>query len=111
MPLIVNSVTTPSSEQVKIASARIDGTGTPSIVSQDGTWIDSITDTGVGDWSLVLTAGTFSATAHCTVSPVGSGNCMRADPTTTTNVDIDNSVCTTGAAGDVEFNIICVGAK
>lgn len=114
MPAIANGVISSSSGRVKIASARINNSGTPAVAQQDGAWISSLTDNGTGDTTINVAASVFSAAPNCTCTTYNT-----ADPVTCT-IDSTTSISSTavrvqtytagGSVGDVAFSIICVGA-
>jgi len=105
-----NLMTSSASDGRKFVSALIDNPGTPVVTRQDGLWIDSITDTGLGDITLNLTAGVFSTAPDCRVAGIGS---------VVSNVQFHSDVSTsaarvlsfdsTEAAADADFYIECSG--
>jgi hypothetical protein len=115
-PLLVNSVVNPKSGVTQIVSARIANAGTPSVSSQDGTWISSITDTGVGDITINITAGTFSDTPRCFCTAIEAAATKRL-------CQIDDSTAPSstaqrlstyddgGTVRDTDLNIYCVGTR
>jgi hypothetical protein len=112
-PLLSNSVVSSSSGVVKVVSAFITNTGTPTVTRQDGSWIASLTDNGAGDTTINIAAGTFSTIPNCTCSVQHSVArfCTISDsttPSTTALRVLTTSV--TPTASDEEFHIICVGA-
>lgn len=113
MPLIVNSIVSPRLDVTKLTTAYIQyAAGTPSVNRQDGLWIDSVTDNGVGDATLNLTVGTFSFAPNCfaTAQSVTAGIMgLQADPTTSTVrvLGFDDA----GVASDITFFVMCVGPR
>jgi hypothetical protein len=113
-PQIVNSVTSESSGGVKIASAYITNSGTPTVSSQDGSFITSITDNGVGDFTLNYSSSTWSAAPRCFISPASGGGYWcngQSVPTTTTARFQCWNVSGGGTAADFAVQVMCVGAK
>ena len=100
---------------IKIVSARINNSGTPAVAQQDGTWISSLTDNGIGDTTINVAASVFSAAPNCTCTTYNT-----ADPVTCA-IDSTTSISSTavrvqtynagGSVGDGAFSIICVGAE
>lgn len=115
-PLLVNSVVSPSSGVVKVASAYITNSGTPTVSRQDGSWISSLTDNGIGDTTINISAGTFSATPNCfcmtSSSTAANAGCKHDDTTaaSSTALRIETTATTTAAQADMNFYVICVGA-
>lgn len=101
----------PNAMNVASALIAISG-GTPSVTSQDGAWISSLTDNGAGDTTLNLTAGFFSAAPRVTGAGISSATrnfMLEATPTTSA------ARCVTRAADgtktDSDFNVIAMGDK
>jgi hypothetical protein len=112
-PLLANSVVSPSSGIVKVASAFITNTGTPTVTRQDGTWISSLTDNGAGDTTINIAAGVFSSIPNCTCSVQHSvTRICTIDPTTTPSTTALRvlTASVTPTLSDEEFHVICVGA-
>lgn len=108
-----NPVTNTRSGGVHALSAMIDGTGTPSTVSgrEDGNWINTITDNGVGDYTLNFVSGTFSSAANCACSGIGNGvYCQINSLANSTSSSIRIETEAGGVNVDTSFSIICVGA-
>jgi len=111
---IANTVTSPVEAGTKIASAFVVVSGgTPSVSNQTGSWISSITDNGVGDFTLNLVANTFSVAPHCTCSArIGGRACaLGGAGTTVSTVPINVWTGGTGAPEDQSFHVICHGEK
>lgn len=68
-PTLIGSVTSNSTGAERIERARITNTGTPTVASQSSSWISSITDNGVGDMTINITSGTFSAVPTVIATP------------------------------------------
>ncbi len=112
-PLIVNSVVSPSTGPERIVRATITNSGTPTVATQSGSWISSLTDNGgSGDTTINITAGTFSAAPTCTCSVIiaGTGICMLDGTTApTTSLVRIQTTTTVPADSDMSFHIICMG--
>lgn len=112
MPLIVNSVASKYNGAMYFHGAAIAGAGTPSIVRQSGTWINSITDEGVGIWTLNFASGVFASDPYCTCSvQTGGGGyiCGISSPgSSSVKVYTTNS---SGTATDLLFDILCYGPR
>ena len=111
-PLIVNSVATTSAGSVNLVSASISNSGTPTISSQSGSWIDSLTDNGVGDTTINIALGVFAQAPVCVVTLVnvaGFGIINGAVTTSAINniLQRDDSELVI----DADFNIVCVGER
>lgn len=92
-------------------SAIITGTGTPAITTEYGTWIDSITDNGTGDYVLNFTSGAFKAIPICSANAYpGFGRILSfaSASTTSINVRVANDA---GTPEDVVFMIRCTGPR
>ena len=103
---------------MNIVSAYIDSTsGTPSITTEHGNWIDSITDNGVGNHTINVTSGIFSSAPICTctidhnvaVNNNGYG-CYFLGAFTTSSIHWETAAGA-GADADSKVNIICSGPK
>jgi len=106
-----NMVSTTKQTGVKINSASIIFSGgTPTIESQTGTWIDSITDNGTGNWTVNFTSGVWASTPRCFGSTVGtlSGRTIQTNTisTSTWNMSIRDSG---GNVQDEDADIFCIG--
>jgi hypothetical protein len=110
MPVILNNVSTSASSGVKIVSAAIQNTGTPTIESQDGTWISSLDDLGTGNVRINFTTGTFSAAPRCTGIAGSPRHVALTEIASLTHIEVIVNT-DAGAASDAYFEIICVGAK
>lgn len=94
------------------ATALVDGNGTPSVSSQDGSWIDSIDDNGTGDWDLNFVAGVFANQPRCFIIPETSNFCGQADVNGTTDVNILIKDCDSAAnPRDGVFQVLCISQK
>jgi hypothetical protein len=118
MPVILDTVVNPGNvRQTKIFGAMIEFTGgTPLLIQEQGSWIDSLTDVAVGRASVVFTAGTFTTDPICTCAAqdnaTGFKACMITDDAepSTSQISIENFVSSTGAAtDDGGMHLICIG--
>jgi hypothetical protein len=112
MPQIVNSVSSSSSGVVKLVSAYIANSGTPTITRQDGNWISSLTDSGTGYVTINVTSGIFSAAPNCSCSVVvgASQRLCGIYSISTSEIKIRTGTGN-GADTDNDFSVICVGAN
>jgi hypothetical protein len=113
MPLVVGSVSSNSSGAERLERVTVTNSGTPTISTQSGSWISSITDGGVGIATLNVAAGIFSAAPSCTVSQYGgggTGTCYISTTVTSTAVPV---VCynTSFALADRDFMVLCQGPR
>lgn len=111
-PLLVGSVTSNTSGTERIERARITFSGgTPSVNSQSGTWISSLTDNGTGDTTANIAAGIFSATPACTCVVEGDAFCRLESASSTTVRIIIKTVASSPTATDSIYDFICMGPK
>lgn len=108
--LVKNSVVSPSEGVLKIVSAYIENTGTPTVVRQTGSWISSITDGGTGLPTINISASTFSVAPDCvcSIAEASSHFCAIAGATTTSAIAI-RTMSPTPALVDRSLYIICTG--
>lgn len=108
-PQLVNSVVSPSNGVERITRVFVTNSGTPTVTSQSGNWVSSLTDGGAGITTVNFVAGTFSAAPTCTVSA------KTLIPFISTNPSTSSLVVTTtnsgGTPGDSDFSVLCVGPK
>lgn len=95
-----------------VFSAVIDNSGTPTVSTQNLSFISSLTDNGTGDTTINFVSGVFSQTPACSCSSVGSGdnhNCAITGVTTPTAtvLRVVTETATTGSNIDVPFRLIC----
>ena len=119
MPVIVNSISTPYNGQAKHTAAQIGGTAYNNVCSASncavfnspGTWINSITINGTGDYTLNFVTGTFPSAAICLTamgssSLFGNGSCsMYAQTNTSVSVTCGNL----NTASNSFFSVMCDG--
>lgn len=113
-PNILNTVTSTSSGGVKVVSAFITNSGTPTVTSEDGDWINSLTDNGAGDVTVSFVSGTFLATPNCFVQPqqgAAAANVARAQVIAISSSFARVQISSGASFVDVNFMIFCIGAK
>jgi hypothetical protein len=116
-PILVNQVDSVVKSGESVFKCFVDVTaGVPSLLSDScSLWIDSVTDNGVGDYSLNITSGAISdAFPSCFVATVASTQQMtttlQAQPTNSLlRVKIYDSP--SGSASDKPFNVFCIGDR
>lgn len=114
MPNLVGSVTSNTSGSERIERAYITNSGTPTITSQSGTWISSLTDSGTGYTKVNIVSGTFSSKPACYVTPATTSNSFARIYTPDTydtsilSIKTENSG---GTSADIDFTILCMGAR
>lgn len=91
----------------------IDSGGTPTVSVETGKWISSITDEAVGDFTINIISGIFSAAPLCTCTAVGTGShvCSLYGGTATSAVRIQTRLSNTQALDDSTTYINCIGAR
>ena len=95
-------------------SSYIDATsGTPLITRQSGTWISSLTDTGLGVVTVNFAAGTFSVAPECgcIVLQGTTANCSAQAPASTSSIAIETRQHNAATLVDSRINIFCSGPK
>lgn len=111
-PLIKQSVVTSSEGVEGIERARIANNGTPTVSSQSGDWINSLTDNGVGRTTVNIKAGTFSETPSCQCQPF-NGSVIRVCQITAQSSSAVSFTTwnQSGVYTDIAFNLICMGPR
>lgn len=113
-PLLIGSVSSGASSMLRFEAAYITNTaGTPALGSQTSSWISSVTDNGVGNYTLNFAANQFSSAPFCMV------NCDTADAipraifggTTSSAVLITCDDANTGSRLDAPAYVFCLGAR
>jgi hypothetical protein len=101
----------------KTVTAFITNSGTPTVSRQDGAWISSLTDNGLGDVTINLVGGIFSGAPNCfcmtsSVTPALSG-CRNDNATAVSSsaVRIETTLTTTAAQTDTDFFVSCTGPQ
>lgn len=113
-PMLVGTVFSNTGGQERVERATITGSATtPTVASQSGSWISSVTRNSLGNYTLNIAAGMFSSTPSCTCICVnlssGTSICQSLAATTSTSF---NAVCTNGTSGlDDIREIICMGPR
>ncbi len=113
-PLLVNSVASSSAGVERIERGFMAGcTSTPCTVnSQSGSWITSLTRASIGNYTINIAAGTFSAAPTCVFTGEGLANSffmVLASSATSVNFLARN--ITSEANEDADASFICMGAK
>ena len=113
-PTLIGSVTSGSTNAERIERAKITNSGTPTISSQSGSWISSLTDNGTGDTTINITSGMFSAAPTCVATGVRSSFAvpLSFETTISTSAIRVRTFDTSGSgAADLAFEIICMGPR
>ena len=119
MPVIVNSISTPYNGQAKHTAAQIGGTAYNNVCSASncavfnslGTWINSITINGTGNYTLNFVTGTFPSVAICLTvmgssTLFGNGSCsMYAQTNTSVSITCGNL----NTVSNSFFSVMCDG--
>jgi hypothetical protein len=111
-PLLVGSVTSNTTGLERVERATI-SSSTPSVSSQSGSWISSVSRPATGQFTLTLASGIFSGIPSCVanVSNGGAGNnfVAQTSPGSTTSVNV--AVANAGTATNADFQVICMGPR
>jgi hypothetical protein len=110
MPVIVGTVATNSSGQIRTEYAHITDPGT--ITQQSGTWISSVSRPSTGNFTVNLVAGMFSSAPVCTCS--GYNNfvaCMFSGTSTSAVNVVTRDLTGANALYNGNFYLSCQGAK
>lgn len=122
-PLLVGSVTSNSSGLIRTEYATVTPTSGASctINSQSGTWLTGTTPNAIGDCTVTIATGMFSATPTCTITQEGAYNQATQLPGTWINSIsstslrfVENYITATTAAvaaNIVPVHIICMGPR
>lgn len=111
-----SSVSTSGSSE-RIERANISNSGTPTVTSQSGTWIASLTDNAPGDTTINFAPGTFSGTPTCVCNgwdPSAANEGCGVNTNTTpssSSYRIKTFDTSSGATSDRNFSIICMGPR
>lgn len=114
-PVLAQSVVGYSPGVVRIVSAFISNSGTPTVTRQDGNWISSLIDNGVGDTTININSGVFSTVPNCVctlqVAAAEIGHC-NVDTTTAPSTTVLRLQTTSTVPADIDrdFHVICMGA-
>jgi len=119
-PLLVGSVTSNSSGLERVERAHVNGgndatdcTSSPcTIATQSGSWVTSVTRSGVGSYQVNFTAGNFSNSGSCTCSTsTASINATCTSKFMTSSSVTVRSHTGGGSLVDGIFDIICMGPR
>jgi len=113
-PTLVGSVTSNSTGAMRFESATISNTGTPTLVNQSSSWVNSLTDNGTGDTTVNFTAGTFSSTPWCTCSSYDGdfAHCSLDATTAISSSLVRVQTDSNGSsAADRQFILMCIGPR
>ncbi len=112
-PMFGQTVSTGVGVVTKIVSAFITiSGGTPSITSQDGNWLTSVTDNNTGDTTLNVRAGVFANAPRVVVAvqnSVASTRFVNVGTVTTTAIPVF-TLSSGGAAVDASFMVMAIGS-
>lgn len=97
---------------LRIVSAQITNGGVPAVGRQDGTWIDSVDDDGLGLSTINISGGIFSSAPNCTctIEAAGGRICAFTNAITSTTVEVTTQN-NSGTNEDRNYNVICIGPK
>jgi len=110
--IVLNQLSSPSSGGIKVATAFITNSGTPTVSREDGDWIvGNPSDDAVGSMTFTLVTGTFSTSPNCFITLDANGFCSRATTSSATSVGVDTIVCSSGAQADAPFQFMCIGPR
>lgn len=114
--LMTGTITSNTSGTERMERLRFTNSGTPTIATQSGSWVTSLTDGGAGITTLVIASGIFSAapTCVCSVSLNGGGLICKIDGTpTATSVQVRtySEAAGTATLSDLDANVICMGPR
>jgi len=115
-PLVLNEIETGALGGLRMETANVTTpAGVPTVNRESGgtgSWISSpLVDNGVGDVTVNIVAGIFSAIPECICTALnGSSDFCSALATSSTVYDF-RTRDDTGALNDANFSIICVGAR
>lgn len=112
-PQLPGGISTDENSNMRMCSAYLSNSGTPSISSQYGSCFStSLTDNGTGDTTVPIIAGKFSSAPHCwdTVIRSGSGQTTFEVAPTTSSLRI-RTAGITGTAADDDVMFFCWGPR
>lgn len=116
-PLLVGSITSNSSgiERMERATVTANCTSSPcTIADQSGSWITSITRSSLGQYTVNIAAGMFSANPICVTSGdavVGGTTVVNNTTNSPTSVGVSVWATSTSALIDLPFRIMCMGQR
>ena len=109
-----NMMSSSSASGFKTCSGSIANSGTPTVTTEEGDCIDTLTDIGLGQVDINFTSGIFSGAPHCTVSSAGGSNSIakinNANPTASV-LNVYTGSNTIDSAQDHPFHFTCMGPK
>lgn len=110
-PTLVGSVTSNASNAERIERAYITNSGTPTISSQSGSWITSLTDNGVGLTTFNLSVP-FVTIPSCTANAIGGNRVVRFNSMAVGSFQVETiTVASSPADVDSDFMITCMGPR
>lgn len=114
-PLLVGSVTSAALGSERHERIRIANSGTPTITSQSGSWVSSLTDNGTGDVTINIASGIFSDVPTCTCMVEYTAlarfcyiNTTTTPSTTAVRFQVANDA---GSGEDRNIAITCTGPR
>jgi len=108
-PTLIGSVTSNATTALRLETAKIQNTGTCSIVSQSGSWLTSATINGTGRCDLVFQA--FASPPTCTVTTRGTGT-RGASINSSTTTTLSTWTYVNGTTNDnQDYDLICIGPR
>lgn len=123
-PVFLGSVTsnsTTTSERLEriqfgTTSAKTVCSASPcSYINQSGSWVSSVTRNSIGNYTVNIASGIFSATPTCTCKPYASGNNMICQGTSTadssTSITLSTVTLSGPANADAYVDLICMGPR
>lgn len=113
-PTLVGSVTSGSVTAERIERIKVTNSGTPTISSQSGSWVTSLTDNGVGDTTINIASGMFSSAPTCVATGVRSSFAVPLSfetAITTSAIRIRTFDTSGSGAADLAFELMCMGPR
>lgn len=107
-PIFPKTLSTNAMGKFRVESAYISNSGTPVVAHQSGNWINSITDDGVGQFTLNFVAGTFSSTPVCVCMTTGNLSCSTIGVLSASSYGF-RTTSFVPVATDKDATIICMG--
>lgn len=112
-PVLIGSVTSPSSGAMFVCTGFILNSGSTSISRSDGNCFASVNDNGTGDTTINLTAGTFSSTPNCSCTVYSDDGQCSIDSTTAISSSLvrTQTRSAAGSAADKDHFVMCIGPR
>jgi len=112
-PTLVGSVTSNSTGAERMERLVVANSGTPTITSQSGSWVSSLTDNGAGDVTANISGFSAAPTCNATRNASGGGFSVLCaiNTVSTTAIRVQCSNLTTATLTDVGFDLICIGPR